>query len=133
MHGYVYVLIPRRRREYQKLDISNLLAERGIDSNQLMLKNAVSNYLSLEVIHVACADFIKYSYFNVPVCSWLFPSVWCPCFNLKSCTFPVLLTAYKYKYVCTSGSFCVCYFALCNTRYSTMRTLTVVLQRNGWL
>ncbi|RXN34314.1 dynein heavy chain axonemal [Labeo rohita] len=39
----------RRRREYQKLDISNLLAERGIDSNQLMLKNAVSNYLSLEI------------------------------------------------------------------------------------
>ncbi|XP_026131005.1 dynein heavy chain 1, axonemal isoform X1 [Carassius auratus] len=45
--------IERRRREYQKLDINNLLAERGIDSNQLMLKNEtsppVSNYLSLEI------------------------------------------------------------------------------------
>ncbi|KAF4107339.1 dynein axonemal heavy chain 1 isoform X1 [Onychostoma macrolepis] len=45
----------RRRRENQKLDINNLLAERGIDSNQLMLKNEtsppVSNYLSLEIFN----------------------------------------------------------------------------------
>ncbi|KTF88877.1 hypothetical protein cypCar_00027703 [Cyprinus carpio] len=43
----------KRRREYQKLDINNLLAERGIYNNQLMLKNKtippVSNYLSLEI------------------------------------------------------------------------------------
>lgn len=61
----VSVLILRRRREYQKLDISKLLTEQGIDSNQLMPRyqtsaetenpyQPVSNYLSLEVMHVAC-------------------------------------------------------------------------------
>ncbi|KAK7127569.1 hypothetical protein R3I93_020220 [Phoxinus phoxinus] len=52
--------IERRRREYQKLDISKLLTEQGIDSNQLMPRyqtsaetenpyQPVSNYLSLEI------------------------------------------------------------------------------------
>lgn len=53
------VLILRRRREYQKLGISKLLTEQGIDSNQLMPRNQTSAvtenpYLSLEVMHVAC-------------------------------------------------------------------------------
>ncbi|XP_051768758.1 dynein axonemal heavy chain 1 [Ctenopharyngodon idella] len=49
--------IERRRREYQKLDISKLLTEQGIDSNQLMPRNQtenpsqpVSNYLPLEIL-----------------------------------------------------------------------------------
>ncbi|XDV51361.1 hypothetical protein PO909_020247 [Leuciscus waleckii] len=53
------VEIERRRREYQKLDISKLLTEQGIDSNQLMPRyqtsaetenpyQPVSNNLSLE-------------------------------------------------------------------------------------
>lgn len=77
----VSVLILRRRREYQKLDISKLLTEQGIDSNQLMPRNQtenpsqpVSNYLPLEVMHVACI-LISWSIlevnFNVKVCSWL--------------------------------------------------------------
>jgi len=86
---FVSVLILRRRREYQKLDITKLLTEQGIDSNQLMpryqtsaeTKNPyqhVSNYLSLEVMHVACI-LILWSILEVnlndPVCFFLYFSL----------------------------------------------------------